>query len=766
MPVTARRPAAGRAPARSAIRVAVFAAAVTALVVTGAPAGAQQSPGRAYTVDDNLNLRSVRIEDVSADGRWIAITVRVRRDALGVDNARYGDPTYVTPSVAEFQLIDATTGQARAILPGKVQVRGATFTKDGSKLAFYLQKGDDWVIEVTDVAANRTRAIAARTTKQIAANAPLAWAPDGNAVLTTLRPDGWAANARAAFLRMTEGPIVVQDTREPFLSWDAVRNLSDRQVPAIVSLESGAVREILPDTPIRGAQFAPDGSYLVYATAEPKKTSYDNNSGTAYGVFRLSLAAGAQPDTLMKPAERRLTPRWNDSATAFAWADRGNVFVRRIGGDSARNLTAKYRRPESKTDTTRTSFSLVAWRPDGGALLVSAKDGYHLVDVQTDSMSLVYPFEADTALRPTRTFTAWSRDGRYLFLARSAKDRWARGMERYDLTTRQATDLANDTNLYASWHVSDDGSRFVFERSDGDRPNEVYVAGRDLADAHAVTKLNPQLDGVALTHSELVSYRDADGKTLYGVLYYPYGYQPGRKYPLVAEVYETFFDNGFNENMNLLAGRGWFAFHPSVDLEIGYPGEAWAKGVTAAINTLEDRGLVDGAKLGVEGTSYGGYATNLLITQTNRFAAAVNISGKVNIISFLGDSPKIGTRNYSAAENGQDRIGATLWEAPMKYIQHSAIMFADRIRTPLLMLTGKQDWNVPDTNEREMYYALKRLGREAVWVQYADAGHGAGRNGNEADFRDHWARMFDWFGTHFEKTADKKKSASDGSRER
>ena len=182
--------------------------------------------------------------------------------------------------------------------------------------------------------------------------------------------------------------------------------------------------------------------------------------------------------------------------------------------------------------------------------------------------------------------------------------------------------------------------------------------------------------------------------------------------------------------------------HPSVSFEIGYPGESWEKGVPSAINTLIERGMVDEKKLGVFGTSYGGYATNLLITQTNRFAAAVNISGKVDIISFLGDSPKIGTRNYNAAEKGQDRIGATLWEAPLKYIQHSAVMFADRIHTPLLMLTGKQDWNVPDTNEREMYYALRRLGREAVWVQYADAGHGAGRDGNEAEFRDHWSRMF------------------------
>ncbi len=732
-----------------------------ALALVTPPARAQQASGRPFGIDDALNVRSSRIEDVSADGRWVALTIRVRRDALGVDNSRYGDPTYVTPSPAEFQLIDATSAQTRSILPGKVQVRGATFTKDGAKLAFFVQRGDDWALDVYEVGANRVRQIAAHTTKQVASNSPLVWAPDGKSVLVTLRPDGWTAMARAAFVHITEGPIVVQDSREPFLSWDSVKNLGEQEIPAVVTLADGAVRELIAATSIRGAEFSADGAYLVYSTAEPKKTSYDNTSGTDYGVFRLRLAADTKPDTMLKPVERRITPRFNNGASAFAYADRGNVFVRWLTADSARNLTAKYRKPVSKTDTARVAFSLVDWRPDGTALLVSTKEGYYLLDARSDSMSLVYAFEADSATRPDRAYIGWSHDGRSLFLSRSAKDRWARGIERYDVSTQRATELAQDANLYSSWHVSDDGSRFVFERSDGDRPNDVYTAGRDFTDAHALTKLNPQLAGVAMSHSELVTYLDADGKRLNGVLYYPDNYEPGKKYPLVAEIYETYFDNGYLEAISLLAGRGYFAFHPSVDLQIGYPGEAWVKGVTDGINSLIEKGLVDGTKLGVEGTSYGGYATNLLITQTDRFAAAVNISGKVDIISFLGDSPKIGTRNYNAAEKGQDRIGATLWEAPLKYIQHSAVMFADRIHTPLLMLTGKQDWNVPDTNEREMYYALRRLGKEAVWVQYADAGHGAGRNGNEADFRDHWTRMFDWFATHFEK-AGTKRAASDG----
>jgi dipeptidyl aminopeptidase/acylaminoacyl peptidase len=726
--------------------------AALALFVSPLAAHAQQRPGRAFTIDDALAVRTSRIDDVSKDGRWIALSIRVRRDGLGIDNARFGDPTYVAPSPGEFQLIDATTGKTQPILPGKVDVRAAKFSKDAKSLAFFLRKGNDYALEIDDVASNRIHSVALHTTKQVASSSELVWAPDGKSVLIALRPDGWAAGARAAFVHLTEGEIVVQDANQPFLAWDSVRNLSNRQMPAVVTLADGSVRELVAGADMRGPQFAPDGSYIVYSTSEPKKTSYDNTGGTDYGVFRLTLASG-RVDTLLKPADRRIAPRWNDDATAFAYADRGNVFVRRLDGDSARNLTAKYRRPQSKTDTTRISFTLVDWRPDGGALLVSTRDGYHVLDTRTDSMSLVYPFEADTATRPTRTFESWSRDGRYLYLGISAKERWARGVERYDLTAGRAASLASDANVYSAMHVSDDGSRFVFERSDGDRPNEVYTAGHDFSDAHALTNLNPQLAGVALSHSELVGYLDVDGKKLNGVLYYPYGYEPGKKYPLVAEVYETFFDNGYNENMNLLAARGWFVFHPSVDLQIGYPGESWVKGVTDGINSLEQRGLVDGTKLGVEGQSYGGYATNLLITQTDRFKAAVNISGKVDIISFLGDSPKIGTRNYNAAEKGQDRIGETLWQAPMRYIAHSAIFYADRIKTPLLMLTGKEDWNVPSTNEREMYYALRRLGREAVWVEYAGAGHGAGRAGNENQFKDHWNRIFDWFGGHFEKSA-------------
>src|ERR1043166_7154899 len=162
-------------------------------------------------------------------------------------------------------------------------------------------------------------------------------------------------------------------------------------------------------------------------------------------------------------------------------------------------------------------------------------------------------------------------------------------------------------------------------------------------------------------------------------------------------------------------------------------------------------GVADSARMGVQGTSYGGDATNLLVTQTKRVKAAINISGKVDIISFYTDSPRLGVRNVNAAEKTQDRIGATLWQQPQKYVQHSAVMFADRITTPIMLITGQQDSNVPADNTREMYYALRRLGKEVVWVSYANGGHGGGVQSVD-DFLDEYQRMVAWYDLKLKKT--------------
>jgi dipeptidyl aminopeptidase/acylaminoacyl peptidase len=317
---------------------------------------------------------------------------------------------------------------------------------------------------------------------------------------------------------------------------------------------------------------------------------------------------------------------------------------------------------------------------------------------------------------------------------------------RIDVGSKAVTPVVRDSRLYTGVRLSHDGSTFIFALSDGDRSADLHVADARFTSVRKLSDVNPWFATKQLPKSELVAYRDADGKQLYGVLRYPIGYEKGRAYPTVFEIYESFFDNGFSGRAAFLTNHGYAVFMPSVNLVVGRPGEAWVKGVTSAANRLIEMGVADPDRLGVHGTSYGGYATALLITQTDRFKAAINISGKVDMVSFYTDSPRLGVRNTHAPEKSQDRIGGTLWEYPERYLEHSAILHADRIKTPLLNITGDQDPNVPSSQSREMYYALRRLGKEVEWVRYVNGGHRPpNSNAESIDFE---GRILAWYDKH------------------
>jgi dipeptidyl aminopeptidase/acylaminoacyl peptidase len=719
-------------------------------------------------VDDALDARSVSVTDVTDDARWVAVRVTTARSRMGTDHFRFGDPTYVAPGSNELMVVDAESGQMESVFDGPVQTTGETWSPDGRSLAFLRRDGDETVLGVWERERDRVQEVRLRPERELAWGGPLVWLPDGSGVVVGLRAEGWSQRARSAYESIEFGPIVVQDSGDDFLSWDAVRMMGSLSELAVVSIPDGRVRVLLSEGAYQDVRVSEDGSHITYTDVERLRTSYTRSEGTEYQVFRLELEPGSEPVSLLERSERRVRPRFSPDGRRFAWSERGDVRIRAMNasgplGDSAVLVTAEYRTPLSSADTTRRSFSLDRWSPDGDALLLGAQDGYWTLELQGDGVEAaaaperVWAFSGETrdewSEAPELDILAWTEDGA-LYAARSRQDRWERGIARLDLSTGQEEILAADTELYRGWRVAEDGSRLIFLRSDGDRPDDLWTADGGFRGLRRLTDANPWTQEVRFSRSDLVTYLDVDGNELYGVLHYPADYVEGQRYPLVAEIYEDFFDNGYRYASQILAAQGWFVLRPSVELEIGFPGEAWMKGVTTAINTLVERGMVDNDRLGVHGTSYGGYATNLLVTQTDRFAAAINISGKVNIISFLGDSEKITTRNYNAAEETQDRIGATLWEQPQKYVEHTAVMFADRIDTPLLLLTGQGDWNVPATNTREMYYALRRLGKEVVWVNYMRAGHGAGRAGVEEDFRDHWRRMIAWYRDHFDPPAE------------
>ena len=737
-----------------------FARLIPALAIAVSPAltsslFAQATTPRAmFTVDDALSVASYSQTDLSDDGQWLATVSTVRRDGLGVDYRRDGDPSYIRPTAGTVWVIETATGKSRAIFPNKRNVRSLAWSPDGSKLAMLVLHNESFQPVIWDRATGRTTTVPAPAGTYVAENSDVRWNDSGTSIVFSLRKIEWKRATQETFNRYTTGPVFVQSSSDPFLAWDALRRSASRRSVVAYDLPVRRTRELVPEGMISSYTLVAGDSVLAYNEDVTPKTDYDVIFGTENRMVVRTHRSGST--RILVPSLKSTTVVWSEDGRRFAYGKEGRVFVgtpydsggRQIAGPAAgapRDTAVSDTSAAAREQRARERFSPVRFSPTGDLLLLSNRQGLWVADVATGNKELMLEIAPDSsATGPRMTAVGWSPDARYVYLTSASRTAWERGIARFDRQTKQLQDLVKDSRLYSNFRLSRNGAVAVISASDGNRPTDIYVGDAALGSLRRVTDGNPWIRERQIGRTELLSYLDADGHKKYGVVYYPAGYTQGQRYPTVFNVYENFFDDTFDATANVLTASGYVVVKPSVDFDIGYPGEAWVKGVTSAANKLIEMGVADSAKLGVHGTSYGGYATNLLITQTNRFKAAINISGKVDIISFYTDSPRLGVRNVHAAEKSQDRLGATLWQQPQKYVAHSAIMFADRITTPLLLMTGEQDSNVPANNTREMFYALRRLGKTVEWVNYMNSGHGTPGT-NVEDFTDFHRRILGWY---------------------
>jgi dipeptidyl aminopeptidase/acylaminoacyl peptidase len=757
-------------PAFRLAGIALILAGISA--VPAAPAGAAQTQSP-FTIDDFFRVQSLRIEDVTPDGSFLAGALSSAADRLPQDNARYGDPTYVGPSRADLVVIDSATGKQVEIFRDKEQFRSPVWSPDGKRLAVIVFRGDKFLPLIWNRDSAGFEKAAWSFPKPVASNSALLWSQDGTRLYLAVRGPEWESQSAEAFRAVTQSQIILMDSEKPFLPWDEVRRRDRLVIPVAWDIKANTVEELLPETPVLSMRLVKDGSHLLFERDVTEKTNYDVIGGTRNQLEALPLPGG-KPRVLLKPYDRRALVWTRDNAT-LAYSDKGNVYVMRITEAEPRLLVGEKEAPPEKSEKppaakaeekkAKQEFEASRFSLDGRSLLctsarpkpegekpgTSGRTGspprqYWVVDVDSGAKDMVYELPEAEDARPSFQVVDWSPDGEALYFSTSAPDRYERGLVKLDLRSKKLSDLVRSDRLYSRWRMAEDGRTFFYFESDGDAPEDLYRAAADFTATAKLSDLNPWIRDKALSRTELIAYRDVDGKKLYGVLYYPDGYEKGKTYPLITEVYESYFENGFNPTLNLFTSAGYAVLHPSVNLKIGYPGEAWMKGALAAVNRVIEMGVADPDKLGIQGTSYGGYATVLLLTQTDRFKAAINNSGKVDMVSFYSQSPRLGIRNTHAPEKSQDRLGGTMWEYPERYLDHSAILRADRITTPLLCITGDQDPNVEAVQSQEIFIALRRLGKKCVWLRYHDGAHG-GPNTND-ERRDMYRRMIDWYDTY------------------
>src|SRR3569832_2242487 len=135
-----------------------------------------------------------------------------------------------------------------------------------------------------------------------------------------------------------------------------------------------------------------------------------------------------------------------------------------------------------------------------------------------------------------------------------------------------------------------------------------------------------------------------------------------------------------------------------------------------------------------------------MVTQTNRFKAAAPGALVANMTSaYSGIRRGTGLPRQFQYERAQSRIGGSLWEYPLRYLDNSPIFRADRVETPLLMIHNDEDDAVPWYQGIEYYLALRRLGKEVYMFTYNGEPHGLRRRPDQKDYTVRLQQFFDFY---------------------
>jgi dipeptidyl aminopeptidase/acylaminoacyl peptidase len=302
--------------------------------------------------------------------------------------------------------------------------------------------------------------------------------------------------------------------------------------------------------------------------------------------------------------------------------------------------------------------------------------------------------------------------------------------------------------------ISDDQAVLVLAtpHSTGD------VVVQDLNNVENIVKLTNWNEGlyneVHLSTPENFHYKSSDGKKIEGWILKPYGYEEGKTYPMILQIHggpATAYGNGLHHEMQLMAAKGYVVLytnprgshgygHEFVNAVIGdYGGMDYEDIMAGVDHALANYNYIDQDQLFVTGGSYGGYMTNVIVTRTDRFKAAVTQRSICNWHSFYGTSD-IGFF-FTEWQHGH----ADLWDDVEKLLKVSPLTHARNVKTPTLILHSEQDLRCPMEQAEQWYIALKRLGVETKLVRFPDECHELSRSGKPKHRLERLQHLIGWF---------------------
>jgi dipeptidyl aminopeptidase/acylaminoacyl peptidase len=496
-----------------------------------------------------------------------------------------------------------------------------------------------------------------------------------------------------------------------------------------VDMETGEAEVVVEKLRGRGGGFSPEGRYLTF---------WDGAKRAWMVTDMASLETRNVTEDLPYPVHDELDDHpqdppsygsagWLEEDEAFLVYDRFDIWaVDPAGAEPPRNLT------EGVGRASDMRFRYVDPEGSGGG-----RSFFGFRGGGGDAEGI--PTDEDVLLT---SFQIYTKDAGFY------RDRFDRD--------RDPERLLEGAFDYSDPRKAEDADVYVLTRQSFEEFPDLWVTGPDFGDMERISDANPQQAEYLWGTPELVGWTSNDRIPLQGILIKPEGFDPSRMYPMMVYFYERSSDGlhryrtpgpgGSSISLSFYASRGYVVFVPDIPYEIGHPGESAIDAVVPGVLKILDDGYVDPDRIGVQGHSWGGYQIAYMVTRTNLFAAAEAGAPVSNMTSAYGGIRwQTGMSRQFQYERTQSRLGGSLWEETLRYINNSPLFEADKVQTPVLMLHNDEDGAVPWYQGIEYFMALRRLQKPVWLLNYNGEAHGNRRRPNQKDWMIRMQQFFDHY---------------------
>jgi dipeptidyl aminopeptidase/acylaminoacyl peptidase len=380
------------------------------------------------------------------------------------------------------------------------------------------------------------------------------------------------------------------------------------------------------------------------------------------------------------------------------------------------------------------------YSPDGTQLLVSGgpetfgetgvKVGEGRIPNSYDTQLFLFDLKEKKSTALTRDFDPavnrayWSQEGPVYL---TAVERDYVNLYRLDIKKQSFSRIDVPVEVIGSVNYAANKPLAVYDGSSVSTPQKLYAI--DLKSGKSALLFYPKdqrMKEVVFGSSEDWNFVNGSGTTIYGRIYYPVGYDPSKKYPVIVNYYggttptDRSFGGRYPKNVWAAGGYIVYVVQPSGSTGFGQDFSAlhvngWGR--DAIDDIIEGTKLflrahpsADAENVGCIGASYGGFTTMMLQTRTDIFKTAIAHAGISDITSYWGE----GYWGYSYS------TGATKdsypWNRRDIYVDNSPLFNADKFHNSILLLHGTSDTNVPVGESLQFYAALKILGKNVEMV--------------------------------------------------